>query len=199
MDSTLFHDVEALGELDVKEVMADFAYGFKYKGKPIDLHDNEYLYFTALYKVKMTEFDKFGEELGVHDCTATSHLSKTYDLATIKKKFGTLYCANPLTDEQKVQGMSQLGYPVKRLYIDLDYCNQDHLIKIGSKKICKDKADLWKDEIFKDLHMTVHYDRTMINLNNIDGVYGMKNLTEGLMVKDNEFIHRVNLNSILMQ
>ena len=147
--------------------------------------DNEYLHFTVIHDVQYDFHNRTTTEIGAHQCNEISHLAQLYSQDTILKKFGTLYCINPLKQDQKVQGMSQLGYPTKRIKVYINYCRDEHLTKIKSLKKCKKREDVWLDDIFKDLHMSIHYNRINVNLNNVDGLYGFSNTTENLMVKEN--------------
>ena len=45
--------------------------------------------------------------------------------------------------------------------------------------------------------MTVHYNRINVNLNNVDELFGFEDTTKDLMIKENEFLVRTNLDSII--
>ena len=119
-DTILYYDLDVNEHIiDIKELMEDFSFGFAYKKKPIDLIDNEFFRINMIYQIKWDEFNKDVEEVGIHECSETSHVAKLYNQRAIALKFGSLYCPNELKDHMKLQGTSQTGYPTKRVIFSL--------------------------------------------------------------------------------
>lgn len=89
-----FRDVKTL-RLNATKLLANFTYGFKYEGKPVDIVDNEFVWIQFKYEEKVTEFEKRSTDLGVTPCLEKSHLNDYFTKAEITKKFGNVYCIDP--------------------------------------------------------------------------------------------------------
>ena len=65
---------------------------------------------------------------------------------------------------------------MKRIRIDISYCNNSDLQKINPLKKCKSKKEM--QEYAKSLDMTVFYNKKLVDLNNLttDNKEPMKNL-----------------------
>ena len=64
-----------------------------------------------------------------------------------------------------------MGYPTKRIKFDINYCDDEHLKSINSKKKCKSKEETW--EWVKKLDMNAHFHQSFVDLNNIRNIHNV--------------------------
>jgi len=67
-----------MGDLDFEEGIKSLAYGFRYNGETVDMLDNEYITLTMVHEYKKDQNEKEFEEIGLHECSHTTHLNDYY-------------------------------------------------------------------------------------------------------------------------
>ena len=127
--------------------------------------DNEYLTITLVHEYKKDQKEREFEQIGLHECSHSNHLHKYFSKETSRDKFGSIYCSNPLSEENKLYGSSQIGYPTKRIKFSITYCSDTYLKSIKSSKKCKSKEETWK--WLDKLDMNAHFHQSFVDLNNI--------------------------------
>ena len=100
-NSTIFYNVETNPEeVDISQLMKDFAFGFKFNRQPIDMIDNQYVKIDFKYETNdMQDGQPQTKDIGIYDCTQVSHVNQVHHKDAISANFGKLYCSNPLKDD----------------------------------------------------------------------------------------------------
>ena len=98
--------MEDIGEIDFRNDMKSYVFGFKYKGKPFDMLDNEYIYISNVYEHKKSESDVTFTNIGMKECHKTSHVAELYSEEDLIDKFGGIFCSNDLKTNQTIEGSS---------------------------------------------------------------------------------------------
>ena len=63
--------------------MNDLTFGFKHKGSPVDVIDNEYIYFHVFKENRYPDNTNDIVDIGLHHCDETSHLTNIYQQSVI--------------------------------------------------------------------------------------------------------------------
>ena len=123
--------------------MNELTFGFLYKSKPVDMIDNEYVYFHAYKEMNYPDDSWESVDIGLHHCDQTSHLANIHTQSVIQGWFGKLHCPNQLEGDLKYFECSWATGkpPFKRVFIDIKSCSDEHLKKIGSSKKCKSRDE----------------------------------------------------------
>lgn len=134
--SKIFYEMKDLGEINFADEIKDYSWGFRLKGQPFNVIDNEYIYISNVFEHKKSQPEAIFESIGIHDCTNSSHIAQLYTHEDVLDKFGSIFCSNNLKPHQKIQGSSQHGYPTKRVRTAIFHCSEKYLKSIGSSKKC---------------------------------------------------------------
>lgn len=97
--SLIFQDVRNT-KVDFAKDVRNFAFGFQWERKVVDMIDNEYVSIEYIHQTKLSTTEKIIDHLEPEECEETGHLSQYYTPKEIVKKYGHVYCPSPLNEEQ---------------------------------------------------------------------------------------------------
>jgi hypothetical protein len=66
--------------------------------------DNEFIRVKLDYERKLSNTEKYSDEIGLQECDKMSHLNRSYTPEKMVGKFGMVYCAAPPSQDLILEG-----------------------------------------------------------------------------------------------